>query len=37
VLAEKVRSKSRVGAILLMAALNSTYATVVAHNYRVVR
>lgn len=36
-LAEKVRSKSRVGAILLMAALNSTYATVVAHNYRVVR
>jgi hypothetical protein len=37
VLAEKVRSKSRVGAILLMAALNSTYATVVAHNYRAVR
>jgi hypothetical protein len=36
-LAEKVRSKSRVGAILLMAAFNSTYATVVAHNYRAVR
>ena len=36
-LSEKVRTKSRTGAILLMAALNSTYATVVAHNYRVVR
>ena len=36
-LAEKVRSRSRVGAILLMAALNSTYATVVAHNYSAVR
>jgi hypothetical protein len=33
-LAEKVRGKSRVGAIVLMAALNSAYATVVAHNYR---
>ena len=36
-LSEKVRTKSRTGAILLMVALNSTYATVVAHNYRVVR
>ena len=33
-LAEKVRGRSRVGAIVLMAALNSAYATVVAHNYR---
>lgn len=35
-LAEKVRRRSRVGAIVLMAALNSAYATVVAHNYRTV-
>ena len=35
-LAEKVRGRSRVGAIVLMAALNSAYATVVAHNYRTV-
>ena len=36
VLADKVRGRSRVGAIVLMAALNSAYATVVAHNYRTV-
>jgi hypothetical protein len=36
VLAEKMRGKSRVGAIVLMAALNSAYATIVAHNYRAV-
>jgi hypothetical protein len=36
-LAEKIRPKSRVAAIVVMAALNSTYATVVAHNYRVAR
>jgi hypothetical protein len=35
-LAEKVRSRSRVGAIVLMAALNSTYAAVVVHNYRTI-
>lgn len=35
-LADKVRGRSRVGAIVLMAALNSAYATVVAHNYRTV-
>lgn len=34
-LAERVRPHSRVGAILVMGALNSLYATVVAHNYRV--
>jgi uncharacterized protein DUF5658 len=32
--AEKVRRRSRIGAILLMAALDSAYATIVAHNYR---
>jgi len=34
VLAEKVRKHSRVGAYVLMAGINSAYATVVAHNYR---
>jgi hypothetical protein len=34
-LVEKVRIKSRGAAIALMAALNSLYATIVAHNYRV--
>ena len=34
-LADKVRTRSRVGAFVLMAALNSVYATVVAHNYSV--
>jgi hypothetical protein len=33
-LVEKVRLKSRGAAIALMAALNSLYATIVAHNYR---
>jgi hypothetical protein len=33
-LADKMRTRSRVGAIVLMAALNSAYAVVVAHNYR---
>lgn len=37
VLADKVRGRSRVGAIVLMAGLNSFYATVVAHNYAAVR
>jgi hypothetical protein len=37
VLADKMRSHSRVGAIVLMAGLNSLYATVVAHNYSVAR
>jgi hypothetical protein len=36
-LAEKVRMKSRGAAIALMAAVNSAYAMIVAHNYRVVR
>ena len=36
VLADKMRGHSRVGAIVMMAALNSTYAIVVAHNYRTV-
>ena len=36
-LAEKVRGRSRVGAIVLMAALNSATPTVVAHNYRTAR
>jgi Domain of unknown function (DUF5658) len=36
-LVEKVRLKSRGAAIALMAALNSVYATIVAHNYRVPR
>jgi hypothetical protein len=35
-LADRVRGRSRVGAIVLMAALNSAYATIVAHNYRTV-
>lgn len=35
-LAEKVRGRSRVGAIVLMAALNSAYAAVVVHNYRTI-
>ena len=34
--ADKLRGRSRVGAIALMAALNSAYAVVVAHNYRTV-
>ena len=33
---DKMRGRSRVGAIALMAALNSAYAVVVAHNYRTV-
>jgi hypothetical protein len=37
VLAERVRKRSRVGAIVVMAAVNSAYAMVVAHNYRAVR
>jgi len=37
VLADRVRGRSRVGAIVLMAGLNSLYATVVAHNYAAVR
>jgi hypothetical protein len=37
VLAEKVRGRSRVGAIVLMAALNSVYTAVVVHNYQTVR
>jgi hypothetical protein len=36
-LVEKVRMKSRGAAIALMATLNSVYATIVAHNYRVPR
>ena len=35
-LTEKLRVKNRVGAVVLMAALNSAYAMVVAHNYRAV-
>jgi hypothetical protein len=35
-LADKFRGRSRVGAIVLMAVLNSAYATVVAHNYRTI-
>lgn len=34
-LIERVRRHSRVGAIVLTAAINSAYATVVVHNYRV--
>ena len=34
---DKIRHRSRVGAIVAMAALNSVYVTVVAHNYRAVR
>lgn len=33
-LAEKVRKRSRIGATLLMAGVNSFYGIVVAHNYR---
>jgi hypothetical protein len=33
--AEKLRRRSRVGAIVFMVALDSAYATIVAHNYRV--
>lgn len=36
-LAEKLRAKHRVGAIVLMVALDSFYATVVVHNYRATR
>lgn len=36
-LTEKLRVKNRTGAIVLMAALNSVYAVVVAHNYQAVR
>ncbi len=35
--AEHVAKRNRVGAFILMAALNSVYATVVAHNYGVAR
>ena len=35
-LAEKLRAKHRVGGIVLMAALDSFYAMVVVHNYRVI-
>lgn len=37
VIADRMRHRSRVGAIVLMAGLNSLYATVVAHNYKAVR
>jgi len=37
VIADKVRNRSRVGAIVLMAGLNSLYATIVVHNYAAVR
>jgi hypothetical protein len=36
-LADKVRGRSRIGAIVLMAALNSVYTAVVVQNYRTVR
>ena len=36
-LIEKLRVKNRTGAIVLMAALNSVYSVVVAHNYQAVR
>ena len=35
-LAEKLRVKNLVGAVVLMAALNSAYAMVVVHNYRAI-
>jgi hypothetical protein len=35
-LAEKLRVNNRVGAVVLMAAMNSAYATIVVHNYRAV-
>lgn len=34
-LAEKLRKRNRVGAVVLMAAVNSAYATVVARNYAI--
>ena len=34
---DKLRHRSRTAAIITMVALNSVYATVVAHNYRTVR
>jgi len=37
VLADRMRNRSRVGAIVLMAGLNSLYATIVVHNYAAVR
>ena len=33
--AEKLAKKSPIGSLIVMAAFNSAYATVVAHNYRV--
>jgi hypothetical protein len=36
-LTHKVSKRSRAGAIVLMAAVNSAYAVIVAHNYRVGR
>jgi hypothetical protein len=36
-LTEKLRKKHPVGAVVLMAALDSFYATVVVHNYRATR
>src|SRR5688572_22091569 len=35
-LTDRMRHRNKVGAIVLMAALNSAYAVVVAHNYRAV-
>ena len=35
VLADRLRKRSRVGAVLLMAGVNSAYVMVVAHNYRI--
>ena len=35
-LTDRMRRRNKVGAIVLMAALNSAYAVVVAHNYRAV-
>ena len=37
VLVDKMRNRSRVGAIVLMAGLNSVYATIVARNYAAAR
>ena len=36
-LAERLRGRSRLGSIALMAGLNSAYAIVVAHNYRTIQ
>lgn len=36
-LSEKMARKNRVGSIVMMAAINSAYAMIVAHNYRVAR